>query len=122
MDQKGSDPTVSSSSIALLQERFRELERVKERRVEKELTEQKPTTFRPRVNSTAHLDDRYKLCFPPQVKTRQPPQDFSLSLGLNSQSHLIDPRAMKNLTQLSSSPKRPRESFENSDVDTSLHL
>lgn len=121
MGRGGCDPTAVSSSIALLQERFRELERMKERRVGRELTVQLLPP-RSRVNSTIHISDCSELSYRANTNPRQTPQDFLLSLGLNSQSPPVDPRAMKNSTWSCSLGKQPHESFEDSDVDTSLHL
>ncbi|XVF21125.1 hypothetical protein REPUB_Repub12eG0063700 [Reevesia pubescens] len=125
MGRQGGDPTMVSSSIALLQERFRQLQKVREKREEKELL--KLFAESERARPTMRYEPN-RLSFQPEMiqPYRQPPQD-SLSLGLNSQRRQIDFRAVAipastclwpNVVAPSSTSK----SFENFDVDTSLHL
>ncbi|XWS75869.1 hypothetical protein CRYUN_Cryun01aG0128900 [Craigia yunnanensis] len=88
MGRQGGDPTVVSSSIALLQQRFRQLQKVREKREEKELlklfseSERASPTMRYKPN---------RLSFQPEVilPYRQLHQ-YSLSLGLNSHSRQTD--------------------------------
>ncbi|XVE72532.1 hypothetical protein DITRI_Ditri11bG0046700 [Diplodiscus trichospermus] len=126
MDRQGSDPTAVSSSIALLQERFRQLQKVKEKREEKELLKLFSESERAGP-SMRHEPNR--LSFQPEVilPSSQPHQE-SLSLGLNSQSRQTDFRVMSIPASTSLWPNKSAatsstsNNFENSDVDTSLHL
>ncbi|XVF31889.1 hypothetical protein REPUB_Repub17cG0033400 [Reevesia pubescens] len=124
MGRQGGDPTMVNSSIALLQERFRQLQKVREKREEKELL--KLFSESDRVSPTMRYEPN-RFSFQPEVilPYRQPPQD-SLSLGLNSQRRQTDFRAMAIPASTSLSPNNSAactsKNFENSDVDTSLHL
>lgn len=133
MGRQGSDPTMVSSSIALLQERFRQLQRVKEKREERKLLKlySEPETMAP-----AMLLEPGKL-WSSQPETvgpcRQPlnlNQDF-LSLGPNSNQNIkyTDSRPIRKATPWSSSLWPVESNFvstssssDSSDVDTSLHL
>ena len=125
MGRQSNDPTMVSSSIALLQERFRQLEKVKERREEKELLKLFAETER--IMPATHFEPS-KLSFQPEMITphRSTLQD-SPSLGLNLQTKQADFQAMKmptlpNLWPNGAAMASTSRSFENSDVDTSLHL
>lgn len=125
MGRQSNDPTMVSSSIALLQERFRQLEKVKERREEKELLNLFAETER--IMPTTHFEPS-KLSFQPQMTTpnRSTHRD-SPSLELNLQTKQADVQAMKRPTLTDLWPNgaamaSTSRSFENSDVDTSLHL
>ena len=115
-----------SSSIALLQERFRQLQKVREKREEKELL--KLFSESERASPTMRYEPN-RLSFQSEVilPYRQPHQD-SLSLGLNSQSRQTDYRDMAIPASTSLWPNNSEATsstsnlFENSDVDTSLHL
>lgn len=124
MGRQNGDATMVTSSIALLQERFRELQRTREKRQEKELL--KLFSESERVAPTMHFDPS-KLTFQPEMtlpnRTPPPLQDSLLSLGLNSsQSKHADLRATKTPTSLWPSSGSSSRNFENPDVDTSLHL
>ncbi|KAB2075217.1 hypothetical protein ERO13_A07G190700v2 [Gossypium hirsutum] len=119
MGRQSGDPTMASSSIALLQERFRQLQKVRQKREAKELL--KLFSEPDRAGSTKRYEPEVHLPY------RQPQQD-SLTLGLNSLSKQTDFRAMgipastslwTNSEPTSSSTSKY---LENSDVDTSLHL
>ena len=130
MGRQGSDRAMVSSSIALLQERFKQLQRVKERREEKELLKlfSESETIAPAMilDSVSGQPKTFRPC-------RQPlnlNQDF-LSLGLNSIPKIkyADSRPAKKAISWSSSlwPVESNfvstsSSFDTSDVDTSLHL
>lgn len=125
MGRQSNDPTMVSSSIALLQERFRQLEKVKEQREEKELLNLFAETER--IMPTAHFEPS-KLSFQPQMTN---PNWSTLrdspSLELNLQTKQVDVQAMKRPTLTDLRPNgaamaSTSRSFENSDVDTSLHL
>uniref|UniRef100_A0A7N2M9I5 Uncharacterized protein n=2 Tax=Quercus lobata TaxID=97700 RepID=A0A7N2M9I5_QUELO len=125
MSRQSNDATMVSSSIALLQERFRQLEKVKERREEKELLNLFAETER--IMPTTHFEPS-KLSFQPQMTTpnRSTLRD-SPSLELNLQTKQADVQAMKRPTLTDLWPNgaamaSTSRSFENSDVDTSLHL
>ncbi|KAJ9686872.1 hypothetical protein PVL29_015642 [Vitis rotundifolia] len=131
MGRQGSDPTMVSSSIALLQERFRQLQRVKERREEKELL--KLFSESERIAPAMLLDSGKLLSGQPETirPYRQPLNQDFLSLGPNSNQKVkcADSRPIKKTTPRSSSlwPVEPNfvspsNSFDSSDVDTSLHL
>lgn len=120
MGRQGGDPTMVTSSIALLQERFRQLQKNRERREEKELLKLFSESGNPTMPNRLNLQPAY----------RQPHQDSAFSLGLNSvQSWQTDFGATEN--PAASTSLRPNNSstsaatsrnFGNSDVDTSLHL
>ncbi|KAE8673075.1 Detected protein of unknown function [Hibiscus syriacus] len=103
--QGGGDPTVVSSSITLLQERFRQLLL--------KLLPESDMRFEPNGSTAA-------------AARQQPRQDSSLSLGLSSHGRRTDFRAME--IPASSTSLWPNETsstsnkFETCDVDTSLHL
>ncbi|KAK2648391.1 hypothetical protein Ddye_015880 [Dipteronia dyeriana] len=130
--QGGGDSTMVNSSIALLQERFRQLERVREKREEREML--KLFSESDRVVSPALRYEPNKLSsFQPEMilphHSHRPPLQESLSLGLNYQDRHADFRAKTTPTSTSTSlwPNSPSgpstsRSFDHSDVDTSLHL
>ncbi|KAB2610684.1 hypothetical protein D8674_035795 [Pyrus ussuriensis x Pyrus communis] len=126
--QSDSDPTVASlSSITLLQERFRQLEKVKERREEQQLLQKLSETDHQRVVCTTRHFNQQPAKFPfdsdivvPVCSTA--PADHSLSLGLNlqpSSTHSWPNNTKAAAAAASASTK----SFDNSNlIDTSLHL
>ncbi|TXG55506.1 hypothetical protein EZV62_020762 [Acer yangbiense] len=128
----GGDSAMVNSSIALLQERFRQLERVREKREEKEML--KLFNEPDRVVSPAMRYEPNKLSsFQPEMivphHSHRPHLQESLSLGLNYQdSRHADFRAKTTPTSTSLWPNGPSSgpstsrSFDHSDVDTSLHL
>ncbi|KAK8650827.1 hypothetical protein V6N13_140450 [Hibiscus sabdariffa] len=81
MGRQGGDPTVVTSSIALLQERFRQLQKDREKREERELlkllseSDLVGPNMRYGPNRLAGANLPYK---------QQPHQESSLSLGLSS--------------------------------------
>ncbi|MCH96027.1 hypothetical protein A2U01_0017010 [Trifolium medium] len=114
MGRQDNDPTMVNSSIALLQERFRQLEKVKERREGKQLL----TLLSSESNTST---SQQRLVVP---NNRQTHHD-SLSLGLNLTSKQGDMNTMKSSTSLSSWPhggSSTSRNFDTSEVDTSLHL
>ncbi|GFZ07379.1 hypothetical protein Acr_19g0003160 [Actinidia rufa] len=104
---------VHSSSIALLQERFRQLQRAKEMREEKELMKQVSKSHP--TNSPTCSHDPSRLFFNSELITppRPPPllQDSSSSLlhrtGQSKNTETILCRS---------------SNYDDSDIDTSLHL
>ncbi|XP_022759858.1 uncharacterized protein LOC111306214 [Durio zibethinus] len=125
MGRQGGDPTMVSSSIALLQERFRQLQKVREKREKKELL--KLFSESGRASPTMRYEPN-RMSFQPEViLPYRPPHQESFSLGLNSHSRQTDFRAMAIPTATSLWPNSAATSstsknLENSDVDTSLHL
>nr|DAD23614.1 TPA_asm: hypothetical protein HUJ06_025077 [Nelumbo nucifera] len=125
MGRQSSDPTIVHSSIALLQERFRQLQRVKEMREEKELLR----LFTPESERVApNMPHEARMLFHPDlILPHSPPLQGSLPNHLNSQASHVDFQATE--TPLLNNPW-PRDravmdtpkSFDDADVDTSLHL
>ncbi|KAJ4837231.1 hypothetical protein Tsubulata_027960 [Turnera subulata] len=124
MGRQSCDPTVIHSSIALLQERFRQLEKAKEMRQQRELLRllseaeqvKAATTYKPS-----------RLFFPQEfmLPQGQSPQ-CSLSLQPNVQTKPRDLQVnetpqLENLW-LVDTAMRTKIDFDESDVDTSLHL
>ncbi|XP_050902305.1 uncharacterized protein LOC127112435 [Lathyrus oleraceus] len=137
MGRENHDPTIVHSSIALLQERFRQLERVKEMREERELkrmlNEPKQQTY---DQSTRLFSSNHELIIP----SRSSPPHVSLSLWPTTSSQvkqqeeyytsLKSPVSM-NLCTTSYTQNMQANSWKNgydcesasdSGVDTSLHL
>ncbi|KAM7275486.1 hypothetical protein ACFE04_017352 [Oxalis oulophora] len=127
MGRQGNDqnPTAvkTTTSIALLQERFRKLERVREKREEKELLKQFSESSVRRMTPPRPIGFE----FGSQSRSAEPDED-SLSLGLNLQTkHVVSTRPSKLSPEYwpngnSFSAAGSSRSYENSDVDTSLHL
>ena len=143
MGREGQDPTVlhHSSSIALLQERFRQLQRVKEMREERELLKLLSETKQFFTSSNPVTTNHYepaKLSYKPEmvIPAKSPPQPPRVSLSLWPTSE-EDKRTLEaNPVSVSlcpkdyalSSLKTPWKNFcdcdseSDSGVDTSLHL
>ncbi|GFY97705.1 hypothetical protein Acr_12g0002460 [Actinidia rufa] len=108
---------VGSSSIALLQERFRQLERVRERREKQEHL----TLFEPGKSPF----QQHKMIFSLFPRS---PQDHALSHGLEPPTgKLGDFRTVKtgtlpNSRSTDATMMGNLNNTENSEVDTSLHL
>ncbi|CAN1121113.1 hypothetical protein LINPERPRIM_LOCUS1988 [Linum perenne] len=131
----GDSSTMVNSSIALLQERFKELQRVKEKRQEKELlklfsesserhinTASPPTpssSSSPSPSSSKHFDpssyDDHMSIFLNHRSTPSPPRPLIRGVKNNQASLWASSRA-------SSPSSSSRTSFGHSDVDTSLRL
>ncbi|KAK1306582.1 hypothetical protein QJS10_CPA10g01824 [Acorus calamus] len=116
MGRVANDPTVLHSSIALLQERFRQLQRVKEMREERELTLRVFAKAAERVNPppASHCEPP-KWFIHPEL-TRRPLQGY-LFLQTSSSSDLNQVESPL-LTGLCPG----RANTEETEVDTSLHL
>ncbi|KAH1211282.1 hypothetical protein GmHk_14G039766 [Glycine max] len=121
MGRQGNDPspTTVNSSIALLQERFRQLEKVKERREGKQL---KLLSFETTSSSSQNSQQQPRLVAP-----HRPTLHDSLSLGLNFTNKQGDHHNTMNMKPPPSSNLWPQgastsRNFDTSDVDTSLHL
>lgn len=116
---------VHSSSIALLQERFRQLQRAKEMREEQELLRQ--ITEPHRDNSTT-CQDPSRLAFQSEfIHTLTPQLQGSASFHHHLQSKeaypwtIETPPTSVNL-QYTETVECKSSSFEDPDIDTSLHL
>ncbi|ESR60994.1 hypothetical protein KPL70_003973 [Citrus sinensis] len=128
MGRQSGDSTAVSSSIALLQERFRQLEREREKREEKDLLKLFSDSDQAAL---AMRFDRNKPSFPQETilphSHRPALEDHSLSLGLSSQGKHADFQATTSPASASlwpngaATPSTSRN-FDHSDVDTSLHL
>lgn len=124
MGRQNGDPTMVGSSIALLQERFRQLQKVKERREEKELQKFLSETERVSRSDPSNRSFQSETTF--SRDHRKTPQE-SLSLGLDLQTKQADlDLSMKtepsNLWSFNTASSSSSKSFENSEIDTSLHL
>ncbi|KAL7163422.1 hypothetical protein ACSBR2_039514 [Camellia fascicularis] len=117
MGRESSDQIVIHSSIALLQERFRQLQRVKEMRQGRDLVRTLPDQ-----NEPSKLFFRSEILIPPPRSPRQ----ISLSLcpKNNNFPNIETPDLMKSWLSDKSFARAPPIKFNdsNSDVDTSLHL
>ena len=123
MGRQGNDPspTTVNSSIALLQERFRQLEKVKERREGKQLLKLLSS------ESTSSSQNSQQQQQPRLVAPHRPTLHDSLSLGLNFTNKQGDHHNTMNMKPPPSSNLWPQgastsRNFDTSDVDTSLHL
>ncbi|KAI3457729.1 hypothetical protein Pfo_014392 [Paulownia fortunei] len=114
MGRQNKDPAVAGSSIVLLQERFKQLQRLKEMREERQLLKLLP-------QSTDGYDEPAKLSM--SFSTSEAAFQDPLALGLNSNAHhMAHFRAIKP-QQFPSAARGPRSFFEKPDVvDTSLRL
>ncbi|KAK9268192.1 hypothetical protein L1049_010635 [Liquidambar formosana] len=128
MGRENKDPTVIHSSIVLLQERFRQLHRVKKMREGRGLLKmlKEPQRFGHTINY-----DPTKLFFNPEViLPPRPPPQVSLSLWPNSHTKQDHNRGTETplLTDLWPRDAPSMQASSNklegseSDVDTSLHL
>ncbi|GLU23886.1 hypothetical protein SLE2022_398620 [Rubroshorea leprosula] len=122
---KQTDPTVFHSSIALLQERFRQLERAKEMRQEKELfrmlSESKQiNAAMPHVPSRSFFHSELML---------QPELPLQSTLYSEANMHMQNKHTQVQANQTpilenlwSRDTVMHKTNFDDSDVDTSLHL
>ncbi|EXC02643.1 hypothetical protein L484_002308 [Morus notabilis] len=118
--QSGDATTKVSSSIALLQERFRQLQKVKEKREEKELL--KMLSESERASPTSHFDpsnlpfqsNNRRTVLSSHTHTPTTSRDQSLSLGLDLQATQADLNTASSATS--------SKTIDNSEIDTSLHL
>ncbi|CAI8587111.1 unnamed protein product [Vicia faba] len=112
-DPNSNSTMVKNSSIALLQERFRQLEKVKERREGKQLL---------RLLSSSETNTNTEQ----RLMVRSSYDHDSLSLGLNLTYKQGDKNNTKSNTSLSEwsqgASSSTSRNFDASDVDTSLHL
>ncbi|KAF5780571.1 hypothetical protein HanRHA438_Chr11g0486911 [Helianthus annuus] len=116
----GSGGGSGGSSIVLLQERFRQLQRMREKRQEMELLKLFPEHG---TTSRSGQTNRYEppvrsLVHPEMMKTRPCSQD-SVSLGLDLSTKQAEPQKPAKNTQFMDFWKVDSNKHE---VDTSLHL
>ncbi|GKV18775.1 hypothetical protein SLEP1_g29113 [Rubroshorea leprosula] len=131
MGSESSDPIAFQSSIALLQERFRQLQRVKKMREEKELLMRKLPEPKPHDHTTKDYEPMAAGVFfhflPPK------PPSAPLSLWSDSQSRQTSMESKKTPVLMSFLPAKTSSTSKVSsvqlegcsdcdDVDTSLHL
>lgn len=109
------------SSIALLQERFKQLERVKEIRQEKELLKMLSNSYdQPCITMQMHnnIDHHYQPLNNNKLSSQQSASQLSLSLWPEIHPPTLDKSRVSNTTN---STKNKFDALH-SDVDTSLHL
>lgn len=143
MGRESSDQTMTHSSIVLLQERFRQLQRVKKMREEKEMlrlfSEADRCTSPPRIKYKTHNHKPQNLFFQSEVLHPLPPKvaaptimssSHITCLSLWPDSHVSDnTKKARWLNDKSWLPNRSTTAFydvnehdNECDVDTSLHL
>ncbi|BAT87546.1 hypothetical protein VIGAN_05092800 [Vigna angularis var. angularis] len=132
MGRESHDPTSFHSSIALLQERFRQLQRVKQMREERELQKMlnEPKQFTSNSTLTYHNSNTCSILSHPEfIMPSTSPPHVSLSLWPSSQSKQDDyasaPTPVSTHSQslqLSWKNVYDSDSGADSGVDTSLHL
>lgn len=124
-----SDPTVVHSSIALLQERFRQLQRAKEKREEREFL--RSFSQPEHVNqTTCHEPSRLFFISELILPSRPSPPSGSLSMQSSWQTNSRDTLLQETQTIPTLANLWSKEivmmdrsnTFDDSDVDTSLHL
>lgn len=123
MRRESCEPTMMHSSIALLQERFRQLERAKEMRQQKELL-RLFSDVEPVRTPSAYEPSKYvhsELMLPPAQHVQgtlyaQPSmQSMHTDLQVNETPKLSNLQPTDTVIHI-------RNDFDESDVDTSLHL
>ncbi|KAK1403150.1 Chlorophyll a/b-binding family protein [Heracleum sosnowskyi] len=141
MGRESSDQTMTHSSLVLLQERFRQLQRVKEMRQEKEMlrlfSESDRCTSPPSINYNTHNHKPSNLFFQSELLRSVPPKVAApvivpsshitcLSLWPDVSDNTKKAHWIKNKTWL---PNKSTTTFydvddhdNECDVDTSLHL
>ncbi|XP_058198451.1 uncharacterized protein LOC131313972 [Rhododendron vialii] len=139
MGMESSDQVVIHSSIALLQERFKRLRRVKEMRQRKEMlrklweSENYSNHSSNNPTETTHFKPSTKCFFEKDQTVLNPPPRHSVSLSLWPSSEIkhnsfrgvdIKPELVKSWLTDKPSLRAPPSRFKGSDseVDTSLHL
>lgn len=125
MGRQSCDAGVIHSSIALLQERFRQLQRAKELREAQELLK-RLLTEPERINPATHYDATRLLFNSELIRSPSPLPQGSLYLQPNFHSNHTDIQVteipfLANLG-LTDSVMDRTNNFVDSDVDTSLHL
>ncbi|XP_010943852.1 uncharacterized protein [Elaeis guineensis] len=123
MGKQNNDPLVHSS-IALLQERFRQLQRVKEQREERELM-RAPAAQGDRLTSSAFCEQP-NLFFHPDLVRPSRPLHATPSQQLDVRGNHPEFEVLETSLSMSLWPNKPRANGSahrnETDVDTSLHL
>ncbi|XP_073103326.1 uncharacterized protein [Elaeis guineensis] len=123
MGRQNNDPIVHSS-IALLQERFRQLQRVKEMREERELI-RVPAADGDRPSPGAYCEQPKWFFHPDLIRPSQPLQ-APPSQQLDTQGNRTQFEDLEISLSMSLWPNEPRDNgsvrHNETDVDTSLHL
>ncbi|KAF5728455.1 hypothetical protein HS088_TW21G00602 [Tripterygium wilfordii] len=121
---KGCDSTFVHSSIALLQERFRRLEKAKEMRQHRELL--RLISEEEQINPITVCEQPKRFFHSELILPPRPPLQGHPDFQPERQNKHIDPQATEtpNLTDLWHENKvaHGTHNFDDSDVDTSLHL
>ncbi|KAK4344186.1 hypothetical protein RND71_037280 [Anisodus tanguticus] len=120
MRRQNRDPTYTTgSSIALLQERFRQLEKAKEQRENRtmKLFSQPQVMTSTKIYAHVKPEFTHELNFQSEMLESDHDKLF-LGLSLNSKHTGYQVRT----TQPSWRVLKPKRKYENSEVDTSLHL
>ncbi|KAK5818096.1 hypothetical protein PVK06_023027 [Gossypium arboreum] len=115
--QGGGDCIMVSSSIALLQQRFKQLQKDREKREEKELMKL--------LSESESASTRYQLngLLYRQQQTRQDSSLLSLRLSLYGRRTMAIPTSSSTTTTRANDTSSTSKTFEIYDhVDTSLHL
>ncbi|KAF9610278.1 hypothetical protein IFM89_021839 [Coptis chinensis] len=125
--QQDGDLIVSHSSIALLQERFKQLERMKEMREQKEVLRLFPVSERT-TSPTMHYEPSRRYCNPELSLSPRPSPQGSLSSRPESHHNKqtdyrdVDTPLLMNLWPKNRALHRTSFTCDNNEVDTSLHL
>ncbi|KAJ4981196.1 hypothetical protein NE237_032033 [Protea cynaroides] len=125
MGRQSNDTIAISSSIALLQERFRELQRVKAMREERKLL--KWFVDSERNTPTMHLETARLFFNPELILPPGPPHQGFLSHRANTQVNHANFRAVEvpllmNFWPRDKANMHTSNNFDDTDIDTSLHL
>ncbi|KAK4437501.1 hypothetical protein Salat_0084000 [Sesamum alatum] len=116
MGRQNNDPRVVGSSIVLLQERFKQLQRLKEMREERQL-------LKPLPQSTDSYDEATKSCTSFSTSGAAFRDPLALGLNPNAHDHASRFRTTKPQEFPSAGAGGTGSFFGNVDVvDTSLHL
>ncbi|KAK9269313.1 hypothetical protein L1049_001084 [Liquidambar formosana] len=124
MGRQSRDPRVTHSSIALLQERFRQLQRAKEMREERDVL--RLSSQLERVNATTQYEPTRLFFHSELILPPRPPVQGSLYFQPNTHSkrtglQVTETPILANLGSTEAVMHRTNV-FDDSDVDTSLHL
>lgn len=123
MGRQNNDPIVHSS-IALLQERFRQLQKAKEMREERELI-RAPAADGDRPSSTAYCEQP-KWFFHPDLFRPSQPLQGPPSQQTDTQGNRPELEDVETSLSMSLWPDKPRDNrsvhYNETDVDTSLRL
>lgn len=132
--RQGSNPMAAGgsgggiSSIALLQERFRQLQKMKEKRQEIELLKLFPGTETMNQTNDCESNPSVGSLEHPEIMTRRPCFQDSLSLGLNLYTKQAESQTLAkqplfvDFRSVDSTSMSTTRAHDKPEVDTSLHL